>query len=192
MKDDFNINIKTLIQNNLSFEAYFILYCLYNDSEMLLLEYTRNCRKIPTIIFTDLRDNNYISINEMLVDDNKIIFKALNLTTKGKSVFVLLDTNKLFEEFRQIYPKSTPSGRKLHQNLKKCESLYSKIIGNDLDMHKILCKCAKLYVEEKIRTNGEDFYQLLQTWLNQENYKVYIDEINNVDSLLENAHSDDI
>lgn len=193
MNEEFNVKIETLFINNLSFEGYFILWCLNYKDETKLLSYVKNCRKIPTEIFRLLESKGYISISKELQDD-KITYSSLKLLDQGKRLFNVQDFETLFNELRECYPKEAgKSGRKLHLDLKRCRALYKKIIGNDLDLHELICKCAKLYHTEKIRSNSEDYMQLLATWLHQQNYEQYIDEARKISLIKEEGvQSEDI
>lgn len=177
MNTKFNVDLNIIISNQISLEAYFILWCLFNKDEVTLLEYTRNCRKIPTEIFNLLEQQQLITIKKQQIQDNKITFNSLNITKQGSSLFEKHDFDKLFEELRESYPKvAGKTGRKLHQDLKRCKALYKKIINDDISLHKLICKCAIMYHQDKLKTGSEDYLQLLPTWLHQENYNQYIED----------------
>lgn len=194
MKDKFNVNLDILVSNGLSFEGYFILWCLITNEESTLLNYTRNCRKIPTEIFNLLEQQQLITINRQQITDNNITYNSLKITQSGKQLFNVQDFDKMFEEFRQSYPtKAGISGRRLHLDLKRCKTLYKKIIGTDAKLHEAMCNCAKLYAIEKRRTNSEVYMQNLATWLHQENYTDYLEEAQKVELISEEGgQSEDI
>lgn len=178
MLDEFNVSLETCLEKQMSFEAYFIIWCLYNSKEKELTSYVENCRKIPTEEFTSLKDKGYILITPIYNEEGKlqIHFHSIKLTKLGKEVFEIQSFNDLFEEFRTYYPKTGGKNRKLQLDLKRCRALYKKAINNDIDKHKLICLCARLYYEEKQRTNGQDYLQLMATWLHQENYEGYMEE----------------
>lgn len=176
----YEININTLITNKIGFEAYFILYCIYKNDENLITEYIRNCKKIETDVFNKLEEKGYLNIRRKEENKDTIYFKHLNLEDKGKLLFEDLDKAKAtndekFKDFRNNYPKSTKNGRKLHNNLGRCRTIYIDITKSI--SHDILCKCARLYILEKKKTNSEEYIQMLETWLHQKNYEQYIDEL---------------
>lgn len=179
MSDELNISFKEVFEKRLSFEAYFILWSLYHKQKEYIHKYVENCRKIPTEDIRKLESEGYIIINNSSIVDNVITIHHLQLTDKGKSLFTLPDIDKLFDEFRKYYP-SKIGGRSLHSDLKRCKALYKKIIGNSIETHSLLCKCAALYIEEKKRSNSEKYIQLLPSWLHQENYKMYMDDAKKV------------
>lgn len=192
---EIQINIDKLIKYGLSLEAYLILYCLFTKQEMILLDYTIKCRKIPTEIFNLLELQQLITINRQQIINNKITFNSLKITDQGKSLFGTQDFDELFEELKKSYPKiAGKTGRRLHQDLKRCKALYKKIIIDDLELHRNICKSAILYHQEKLKTSSEDYLQLLSTWLHQENYNNYLEEAkySTIESIQEGGQSEDI
>lgn len=194
----YQVDIRTLIDLKLGFEAYFVLYCLYEKNNDLMLSYIRSCKKINTEIFKELESNEYLKIN-YYKDDDKIYFDNLILLEKGKLIFKenqinshsgsseLLATDEStvrnFDEFRNNYPKTIKKNgkilRRTHTNLKRCFRLYNEILKEGI-LHEDLCRCARLYIKEKKDTNSEEFIQLLETWLHKRIYEVYIDEIEHI------------
>jgi hypothetical protein len=179
MNNKFNVNLDILLSKGLSFEGYFILWCLHTKDETLMLEYINKCRKIPTEIFNLLEVQQLITINKRQIQDNKITFNSLNITNLGKNLFTIQDFDRLFEELKQSYPSTVGNKlnkRRLHTDLKRCKALYKKIINDDLELHNNICKSAILYHQEKLKTNAEIYMQNLATWLHQENYNQYLEE----------------
>lgn len=179
MNNELNISFEEIVELQLSFEAYFILWSLYHNKKEYIHKYVEICRKIPTEDIRKLESEGYITIDNSSIVNNIITLNHLHLTAKGKQLFTLPDIDALFDEFRKYYP-SRIGGRSLHSDLKRCKALYKKIIGNSIDKHKLLCKCAALYIEEKKRSNSEKYIQLLPSWLHQENYKMYMDDAKKV------------
>ncbi len=184
MTEEFTINIETLIINKLSFEAYFILWCLNFKNEALLLNYINSCRKIPTEIFNDLETRELITIDKTLVINNKITYSSLHINASGRNIFSIQNFDIMFEELRNSYPKEVgPDKRKLHLDLKRCKALYKKIIGTDTKLHTLICNCAKIHHNEKKRSNSEIYMQNLATWLFQKNYEQYFDDAKNYNQI---------
>lgn len=183
------INFEKLVEYKIGVEAYFILYCLEYNKHKEILSYVKNCKKISLSVFEELEQKNYIIINRAMTVDDKITFEALKITKEGKQLFTVKNIDVMFDEFRLHYPRKTMDGRTLHLDLKRCKTLYKKIVGNDEQMHETLCKCAKAYHEEKKRSGSENYMQNLATWLYQENYKQYIDDVS---IAMEGGHSEDI
>lgn len=180
-----NIDINALISTKLGFEAYFVLYCVYNKNKSLITQYTNQCKKINTDVFKSLEFDGYININVTSTD--KIYYELISLTDSGKALLENTLPNKSekeFDDFRKCYPHVVKSGleiRRLHGDLTRCRNLYNKLLLETT--HDILCKCAKTYHNEKITSNSEIYMQNLSTWLQQKNYLQYI---NNLENTIEN------
>ena len=194
----YQIDIKTLVSLGLGFEAYFVLFCLYNNDNDLMLSYIRNCKKVNTEIFKGLESDGYLTI-DYKKDDSNIYFNNLTLLEKGKLIFKVFNSHhpassellatdessvRNFEDFRNNYPKAIKRNgktiRQLHTNIKRCRQLYEGIIKDGIS-HEDLCRCARLYIKEKRDSNSDTFIQLLETWLHQRNYEAYIDEKEYID-----------
>jgi len=183
---NYNMNIKTIIELELGFEEYFVLKCLYYNDKNLLVDYVTKCKKINTDLFKELHSKGYILINTL--DFTKIYYENLSLSEKGAEILQTTEASELlvhtadelksgsnFESFRQLYPnrvKQASGYRNLHTDLKRCRKLYDKLCMET--SHDILCKCAKLYIEDCQKSNT--YIQNLATWLHQENYKNYLDD----------------
>ncbi len=113
--------------------------------------------------------------------DNEQVF----LREPGDAIPLISEHN--FEDFRTFYPMRVKDGfisRPLHGNLKKCRSLYDKLLMETT--HDLLCKCAKLYYEEKYNSNSLKYMQNLETWLNQKNYLLYIEDAKQLKETINN------
>lgn len=202
-----NVNLDKLIEYKLAFEELFVLYCLFISNKKLITSYVNSSKKIDTGIFKSLEQKNLIIIDKTLDTQGKIYFELLSLTEKGKDIVLsvvkhegnpsiagqtsIISTVKSpisvnnFEEFRACYPSKVMRGnvvlRRLHGNLKKCKATYEKLLLETT--HDMLCKCAKVYHNEKKKSNSEEYMQNLETWLNQKNYLLYIDEAKKLDNM---------
>lgn len=188
MNQEFNVNFESLIFNKLTFEEYFILWCLHYKNDTLLLKYVQNCRQIPTEIFNKLENKHFILINRDL-DSLEITFNSLKITNSGIDLFKIQSFDTQFKELRESYPMevgNTRLKRRLHSDLKRCRTLYKKILDDNPSLHSLICKCARLYHEEKKRSNSEMYMQSFVTWLHQQNYEQYMQ-----DAINENVETDD-
>jgi len=178
---NFEININTLLELKLGFEAYFVLYCVHAKDKQLITNYTTQCKKINTDIFKQLQSDGYLEIANHTGEH--IYFELLSLANKGSKLFCesgnAFDLEKQFGEFRACYPMMVKEGfktRRLHGNLSRCKKLYEKLLMETT--HDILCKTAKLYTNEKFKSGEQIYMQDLGTWLHQKNYLLYIDDLN--------------
>lgn len=183
MDEKLVIDIKTIFEIGLSFDEYFIIYCVYKNDERLLHRYRLSCNSIKNEVYDVLENKGFINIKRS--KNNLIFFESLSLTQKSNAL--LKDSGSElgnFDEFRTFYPKvvytNTGAPRRLHGNLKRVKELYQKLLLETT--HDILCKAAKLYHLEKIKANSEMYMQDLSVWLNQKNYLLYLDDITNNDN----------
>lgn len=180
MDKEFIVGLKTLLDNKLSFEAYFILWCVRYKDKKLLLDYVEKCGKIKNEHFERLEGSKLLYINRSRLIDGNITFESLSLTAQSSKLLNIDTSIELFEEFKQYYPQTVGdkySRRRLHTDQKRCKLLYSKIVNGDIEMHKMLCKAADMYHNEKKRSNSLTFMQAMPAWLFQENYEPYLEEI---------------
>lgn len=211
------INIDEILNSKLSFEAYFILYCVYYNYENLINKYIKECKKINTEVFESLKLKGFLNIIDP-EQTNNIYFELLSLTEKGR---ILIESNKVknedlirlglpsllkipkviipeesennFEKFRKFYPIVVRSGfktRRLHGNLKRCKSLYEKLLMETT--HNILCECARSYYKEKQISGDELYIQNLETWLFQKTYLLYLSEVDQLEYNKQDNQSEDI
>ncbi len=183
-------HIKSLIDYNLSQDGFLILYCLYTKNEYLIKDYTSNCSKIDSGIFTELEQKKLLNISNK---SDHILYEFLSLTKEGHDLIkLLLERSKHssesiipssealvgnFDDFRNYYPKVVKDGRKirrLHGDLRRCRKSYEKLLQETT--HEVLCKSAKLYHEESKRSNSEYYMKSLEAWLNQSMYTVFEEE----------------
>lgn len=196
---EFKVDMDILYANNIGFEAYFILYCLYTNEKQLLVSYVIKCKKINTDIFKELESKGFINIK---ADAHEIIsYELLSLTDKGRNIVIYSHNDPSdqlpkksesnFEEFRTFYPMRVKEGfktRTLQGNLKGCRKTYDKLLMETT--HDLLCKCAKLYIDEKFRAGDQWYIQNLETWLNQRNYLQYIEDAKQLELTTNNTIKD--
>lgn len=178
--------IEKIVNLNISFESFFVLYCLFHNNKTLIHQYVTKCKKINTEIFKSLESDGYLLINDP-EQINKITFELLSLTEKGfdlvKSIDVNSDSNSHssvsnFEGFRKFYPTLVKDGlkeRRLQGNVKRCKILYDKLLVETT--HDILCKCAEIYKNKYIKSGDQIYMQNLETWLNQRTYELYLEDV---------------
>ena len=179
---EIKINSKILLDNELTLDQYFIMYCVYNKDSSLLGSYINKCTSIDFDVFDKLAALEYIDLGGVT---DEVRFSQITLTDKGMCLFGASKRNpsligQSFDEFKDNYPSSVREGRKvrrLHGNIKKCRELYLKLL-NEVP-HDVLCKCARLYHKEMRQSGSEIYMQMLETWLNQRNYQQYLDEAQN-------------
>ena len=184
MEDNIVINSKLLIKTEISLLQYYILECIFKSKEKILVDYVDTYGSIDISVFNDLIKKGYIESVDV-----PIKFDDLKLTPKFYKQFNYekLDYNKLFDEFRDIYPKKV-GRRRLHQNLSDCRKKYKDIIDS-IETHNTILKCVQLYVQDLESTNRMEYIQLMVTWINQKNYEQYYEEARNLEEVKKQDNS---
>lgn len=183
-------NIEKLVKNKISFDEYYVMHNIYHNNQPALLDYMACIGKYPTSLFTKLRDAGYLLVN----DTANIKFSDLKLTERFKQDFiepellqVVSTSDTMFDEFKAKYPNKVPDGyggyRRLHLDLARAKKLYTNIVGDDLEMHANMQKCAEMYVNEYKKGARQRFMQNIATWLHQGAYKSYLDDIERDNSM---------
>ena len=179
------VNFDLLIKHKLTLEAWFLLYCLSNTKQDLLIAYANECNKFSKDTVNKLIEKGFITLKK----EGDYSLDSMRLTVMGKDLVV--EENKaedvqfstLFQQLRDTYPKKVPgengTNRPLHGDLSRCKRLYQKILFKDgkldKELHnKILGSITKEVLD---RTKGKrlPFMQNLATYLHQQNYTLYFD-----------------
>lgn len=184
--------IPQLIEFKLTFEEYFLLYCVNYSQKDALLSYVSNVKPIPDDVFSDLKSKDLLDYK--MEADGSILFSSLKLGEKAVTLFPKMDTtfDTCFVELRETYPKKFNS-RPLHTDIQRCISLYKKAIHKkdgslDIDKHKLILKCIVLYVNDLKKTGKLNFLWALPTYLNQQNWDSYMDEALKMNTVTNNTN----
>mgnify|MGYP003637583719 FL=1 len=188
--------ISILIEKDLSFEEYCILYCYVYNKVDSLKEYYLGRNMIPVY---KLQEKGYVHINlqSMRIEDavptNKGItfIKSLvdSYTDQKADNPLLADENLLdlaediyseeFKAFFAAYPVKVRriNGREdnLREGKKEIKQLYLTIIQRNKITPQRLQKILEIYIEEKKRTGSAAYLKTLKNWLKQEIWKDVID-----------------
>lgn len=181
-----SVDVELLLELGISLESYFVLQCLNDKNNTLLIEYITKCGLFKKEHFFKLKDKEYITI----LNSNNITLDGIKLTSKGLSLFTT-DTSKIepiskyFDELRNNYPKIVPSEggvpRRLHGDLPRCRKLYSKILLEDnkvnIDLHNQIIKAINKQVVEYTKGKRLTYMHNLATYLQQKNYMEYIEDL---------------
>lgn len=185
MIETISVDLNKLYANKLKLEDYFILYCLVNKDEELLVKYTTQCGGIDTNVFQKLRNSGFI----ILSDEVNITFNSIRITEQTKTLFNVIEEDSfesLFTELRSVYPKSvkrlTGGVRPLHNDLPRCKKIYKQTLKDcnftlNIDLHRKILLCVQKYHRDHLKDNKQEFMQLLVSFLHQRTWEQYIDEI---------------
>jgi hypothetical protein len=188
MIEQISVDLNKLYANKLKLEDYFILFCLVNEEEELLVKYTTNCGGIDTNSFQRLRNSGFI----VLTNEINITFSSIKITNQTKELFNVQDNtdfDTLFKELLSTYPNSvkrvTGGTRRLHNDLVRCKKLYkaSLVSSKNIDLHKKILLCIQLYYREHLKDNKQEFMQLLATFLSQRTWEQYLNEVTKIEVL---------
>lgn len=190
MIEQISVDLNKLYANKLKLEDYFILYCLVNEDQESLVQYTTNCGGIDTNRFYRLRDSGFI----ILGDEVNITFSSIKTTLSTKKLFNVVDNQQfdlLFKELLANYPKSvkriTGGIRPMHGDLARCKKLYKRCVVSagtiNIDLHRKILLCVQLYHKNHAKDNKQEFMQALSAFLYQKTWEQYLDEVANLEVL---------
>lgn len=189
MIEQISVDLNKLYTNKLKIEEWFILYCLVNKEEEILVKYVSNCGTINSHVFYNLRDSGFIVLKDAL----NCTFDSISVTEITKNIFNVQDNapfDVCFRELLSTYPNSvkriTGGTRRLHNDLVRCKKLYKSCLvsnGIDIELHKKILLCVQKYYREHLKDNKQEFMQLLATFLSQRTWEQYINEVSKIDVL---------
>lgn len=190
MMEKFSVDLNKLYTNKLKLEEWFILYCLVNKEEEILVKYVQSCGPIDTEVFYNLRNSGFIILKDAL----NCTFDSIIVTEITKNLFNVQDNahfDVLFKELLSVYPNSvkriTGGTRRLHNDLVRCKKLYRSCLVNgeniNIDLHKKILLCVQMYYREHLKDNKQEFMQLLATFLSQRTFEQYLNEVTKIDVL---------
>jgi hypothetical protein len=187
--EKFSVDLSKLYTNKLKLEEWFILYCLVNKEEEILVKYVQSCGPIDTQVFYNLRNSGFIVLKDAL----NCTFNSIIVTEITKNLFNVQDSalfDTLFRELLSTYPSSvkriTGGTRRLHNDLVRCKKLYKSCLVNnsiDIELHKKILLCVQLYYREHLKDNKQEFMQLLATFLSQRTWEQYLSEVTKIEVL---------
>ena len=190
MIEQISVDLNKLYANKLKLEDYFILFCLVNEEEELLVKYTFHSGGIDTNSFQRLRNSGFI----VLTNEINITFSSIKITNQTKELFNVQDNtdfDTLFKELLSTYPNSvkriTGGTRRLHNDLVRCKKLYkASLVSSEKvnkDLHKKILLCVQMYYREHLKDNKQEFMQLLATFLSQRTWEQYLNDVEKLEVL---------
>lgn len=159
---------KLLKDYNLSPNQYFFLMAIHEKTIPF---------KITSDEIEDLRKRHYF-----VEDDSGLYLSgtAIKIFTKEDS------TVELFEEIWNLYPSRTPNGRVLRskdKNSQMASRIFTKLRKEltKYNNYKLIKNGLINYIKNKEKTNGLNFMQSLEVWVNQKTWESYQEEESNND-----------
>lgn len=171
--DEININLIQLLKLNLNVNEYLTLLKLRYISENIQFPFISAQSHLDS-----LSAKGFLDVNG----------DSLILTAKGAKVFKTSSNIKIsesdFEQFFDLYPSKTPSGRRLRSSAKSgggytrdfevCYRKYSAVV-KDLLMHESIMQATKNLIYDYRRRGSSEYMQNLETYINQRTWEKYLD-----------------
>jgi len=171
--EEISINLIQLLKLNLTVNEYLTLLKLklIGDDIMLPFSSTEGCIKA-------LIEKEYLIVDKDL----------LKFSSKGEKVFKeagVRISEKDFEEFYNIYPAKTSSGRRLRSSARLnngsftrdfsvCYKKYTLAV-KDLSVHESIVSATKNMLYDYQRRGSTDFLQNIETYIHQRTWEKYMD-----------------
>jgi len=169
------IDVTQLIKNKLSFQQYFVLYSLCHKEFDLLYEYLANGHNdYDQAIMLEV--NGYIE-SLILTDQNVIDYQNIIPTNKAFEFLGFSKKDLWFDDIWRLFPRETPSGRILKQISKdKAKKKYTTLIKS-AEEHTSVKKALERELMHRHIHNNMNYMQSLQTWLNNESWNAFKEDI---------------
>lgn len=173
-----SLDVKVLLQRGVSPNEY--VFCSLINNQLLAeaAAFLNTFYESSTETFlSDLESKRFVKLGY----DNTVEIHKIYLRSPILSILEGIKTIEtgFFDEFKALYPKTTPNGRRLHSNLVKTKKKYDKIVNGNLELHEKILKAVKLEVADRTLSNSLDYMQNISTYVNNENWNVYFEDINN-------------
>lgn len=174
MIEKLNIELSVLLKNRLTLNQYFILYCIVKKELKTLYDYMTVCG-IDSNDFNKLIERGLIfNIDHR----DEIVLESLIPTQQVYFILGYSKDTEWFEEFWLNYPRQTPTGRMLKQISKvKAKKKYLKYVSTE-EQHKHILSLLRKEIFHRASTGRINYMQNLETWLNNESWKAYEEDIN--------------
>ena len=167
------INVKKLVQFNITLNQYFILQCLCFNKEDELLEYTTAIEKFEYKELVSLEKKGFFINNNT---NKEFVFNDIILTSLTHELFDLNNAKKWFMELWETFPRATPKGRVLKQISKlKASKKYYLRIKTESEHINVISALRKEILHRTVTGNLE-YMQNLETWLNNEGWVPFLGE----------------
>lgn len=183
MKMKITVETDVLLTNDLTLDEYFILYCIYNkEYNLLFLIY--NCSE-STNLLNDLLKG--LELKGFIKNVKGLVSQIGDLTLvylKVKGYDLFKSDESVFVKFWNLYPIKVGTGNSLRvlkakdiesTQGKNCKIKFEKITKNDPILENTILKGLEVELQIRKRTNTMQFFQLIDTYLNQKTWEKYSD-----------------
>lgn len=170
----FTVDFDILLQTGLTINQYFFLQLSDKNNVDLYRFYIE---QFPQPV--NKADIIYLIEKGLLVTKDgsaRFTFENLRTTLLYRDLFEKKVPNAI-AELEEVYPKKTPSGRRLHSDAAKWKPKYLSIVKGKPDLHEVIIKCIKAEAQHRKKNSNEEFWPLLTTYVNNRRWEDYEDEI---------------
>jgi hypothetical protein len=163
---EIKINLRDLIELGIKIEDYFLLQATYYklvNSDLI----TKNVEIINRLV-----SKGFITITNATALEFKLNNSAIELFEENPS-------KQFWEEFKNIYPKKTSSGRRLHDNPAKCREKYLRLAKTKENHNLIILGLLNESKKRDYAVANKQFFpewKNMSTWLNQKSWEIYLEE----------------
>lgn len=177
----FSVDYDILLQIGLTINQYFFLWMIDNGDVSLYRLYLEqfpspvNKLDLETLINKDL-----IDLKNKTREGILYTFENIKTTNHYKELFEK-KINNAIEELQLTYPKKTPfKKRRLQSDPDKWRPKYLSIIKGKPELHQTILQCIQAESVHRKKTNSEEFWPLLTTYINNKRWEDYEDDIGEV------------
>lgn len=172
-----SFNLTKLSASKLSPNEFVICYLLLKKEFNLL----KGClswidSKELISVLRNLEAKRYVKIGYEKIEES-IDFEKIFVRQPFIEIMQLDITGTPFEELREIYPKKTSGGRRLHTNLILAKKKYLEFLRGNAQLHPLILKAVELEVKERTLHNKLDFMQNLATYIHQKSWDAYMEDV---------------
>lgn len=167
------INLESVVEAGISLDEYLICYCVANKRVDLLKTYIANSKSNLGIENV----NKLVNMGYLFKTRDIPIFDDLYTTENTQKLLNINGGDNIFNELLEVYPKKTPSGRRLHVALEKSKQKYLKIVKGNMDLHKFIIQCVKYDIKDRINSGQADYIPMISTYINNEMWNDVMEDV---------------
>jgi hypothetical protein len=170
------INLDLILKAGLSFQDYLFLQLIKNGKKELMREY----HSLFGMILDKKGVDRLINLGYLQINDSIKGYVFSNfITTDEFNTLVEIKESEVIEDLKRVYPKKTPSGKRLglQNDKEKWGPKYISIIKGDRAMHNKVLECIEREKEHRKLAGQEEFWPLLTTYINNQRWEAFIDSV---------------
>lgn len=185
-----NVDLDLILKTGLSIQDFLFLQLIKSGKKELMNEY----HSMFGMILNKEGVDRLIKKGFLIKKSDNLGYVFANFqTTDDFNSFTTIKAEDAIEDIKNTYPKKTPSGNRvgLQSDSAKWGPKYLSIIKKDRALHQKILRCIEAEKQHRKKSNSEEYWALLLTYVNNKRWEVYIDDIDNFNSD-DNVFSKDI